>query len=191
MPAMSHHAAVRPETWVDRHGDALYRFALARVGNQRVAEDLVQETFLAALRAAERFEQQSSERTWLISILRRRVADHFRRRARQPEELNEALERAVAGRFTAAGKWRAAPASWGADPAESAVRSEFWDVLAECLSALPASAASALALRELSGLGADEVCKELGVTPTNLWSLLHRARLRLRDCLERKWFKKD
>lgn len=181
-------SASDPEKWVDEHGDLLFRYALVRVRDASVAEELVQETFLAALRSRERFAGSSSERTWLVGILKHKVVDHFRRRARElPAE--DAFGQEDLDLFQERGYWihETGPADWGAGPAADYERTRFWDVLGHCVGELPPRAASAFTLRELDGLEAGEICKVLGVTSTNLWVMLHRARAHLRLCLEKRW----
>lgn len=178
-----------PHTWLDQYGDALYRFALMRVREPAVAEDLVQDTLLAALRGHDRFAGESSELTWLIAILKNKIVDHYRRHAREaplpdsedPDALIDALFK------KSSDHWLTVPAAWQ-DPDASMENSQFWQAFTDCLQGLPARQAQAFALTELEGLGTDELCKVLGVTSSNVWVLLHRARLRLRECLEQGWF---
>jgi RNA polymerase sigma-70 factor (ECF subfamily) len=189
-PAASTAPSTRPEEWLERHGDALYRYAWFRLRDRAAAEDLVQETLLAALQARERFSGQSSERTWLTGILKHKLIDLLRRQARDParpevfppDEQTEAL-------FDAADEdhWRTPPAEWG-DPAGALEQTEFWRAFSDCLAALPPQQGQAFRLCEVDGYTAAEACKVLGLTTTNVWVLLHRARLRLRQCLEALWF---
>lgn len=179
-----------PREWVERHGDALYRFALARVRRADAAEDLVQEAFLAAWRGQAGFAGGASERTWLTAILKRKVADWLRRRVR--DRLRAAAaepDRFTAGLFTGRGEWKAPPGRWRrADPADPVERAEFWAVLHACLGKLPPRLHDAFALRYLDEAAGEEVCRELGLTPANLWVMLHRARLRMWACLSQNWF---
>jgi RNA polymerase sigma-70 factor, ECF subfamily len=178
-----------PATWVDRHGDALFRFALLRVRNAERAEDLVQETFLAALHAREAFSGHSSERTWLIGILKRKAVDQMRRMSRESSEPDEdAVAPADAGFFTVRGKWRMLPERWAGDPHRTLEEKEFWKAFGRCLTELPPRLADAFCLHEVEELDGREVCKVLDISPTNLWTQLHRARLALRRCLEIHWF---
>lgn len=180
---------IDPETWVDRHGDILYRFALMRVGDTSVAEDLVQETLCAAFEARKRFSGRSSERTWLVGILKHKIADHFRRGAREIV-VSDGFDR-VAGEedaFDERGRWRSPPAEWGGSPEELLENHEFWGVFQHCLDGLSEGLRRVFSLRELDGLESTEVCKVLDITPTNLWVSLHRARNGLRKCLEKNWF---
>src|SRR5262249_38832568 len=158
-------------SWVDRHGDVLFRYALARVGQRSVAEELVQETFLAALQARDSFAGQSSERTWLIAILRHRLGDHFRRLSREAIGQLDDVDATLGELFTQHGKWRCAPADWG-DPRRAFEQSEFWNVFERCMAGLPARLSAAFGLRDVDRLESDEVCKILDVSPTNLWTLL-------------------
>lgn len=182
-------AALNPEVWVDQHGDVLFRYAMARVGVRDVAEDLVQEAFLSAWQARADFAGASSERTWLVGILKHRIGDHFRRafRERAAQSESHADDPAVEAFFSRWGKWRKHPPKW-ADPPGAFSEAEFWGTLEQCVGKLPSQQAAAYALREIDGLSSEDICKILEVTPTNLWTLLHRARLRLRECLSRNWF---
>jgi RNA polymerase sigma-70 factor (TIGR02943 family) len=176
---------VDPEQWVDRHGDRLYRYALVRVRRPDVAADLVQETFVEAWRGRDGFAGRSAEATWLTGILRHKVLDHLRRTAAGAEF---PLGEDGAQSFTRRGLWRAYPAGWPGDPAGALERAEFWEAVRACLAGLPGHLADAFLLRELDEKGTEEICQVLDVTPTNLWARLHRARLRLRACLSRRWF---
>ncbi|NQU09883.1 sigma-70 family RNA polymerase sigma factor [bacterium] len=185
---------VNPERWVDEHGDVLYRYALARVRDSVIAEDLVQETFLSALKGADRFAGQSAERSWLVGILKHKIADHFRRQQREEPAADADAATETAELFAPNGHWRTgaglAPANWGRDAWPRLDRQEFWAVLDRCLAGLTPRLRRAFLLRELEELDSDAICKVLEVTPTNLWVLLHRARRQLRRCLEVNWFQR-
>jgi RNA polymerase sigma-70 factor (ECF subfamily) len=161
---------------------------MLRVRDRPAAEDLVQETFLAALSARGTFSGDASEGTWLVGILKHKIADHYRRQAREaPLEGADLAEHPDAGNFDGAGHWTAGPADWGGNPADLYRQEEFLDRFRECLSGLSPSHANAFTLREIEGLGTAEICKVLNVTETNLWVILHRARATLRRCLETLW----
>lgn len=177
--------------WLEQHGDALYGYARARVGARDLAEDLVQETLLAALQARAQFAGRSSVRTWLFSILRHKIVDLYRRggAGRQSAGHGEmpAFPNGEPVFFTGDGSWRNTPSSWKT-PEQALLDDEFRSVLDGCLGGLPPALAQVFLLRELEQIDAEELCKILGLTPGNLRVRLHRARLLLRDCLERRWF---
>lgn len=178
-----------PEQWLDLHGDALFRYALVMGADEHLAEDLVQETLLAALKGRQRFDAAASERTWLIAILRNKAIDQRRRDRREGPSLED-LDPAVEGNFTTLGKWRKAPSRWNPNPQSLVESGEFWVIFRACMGALPVNIREAFALRVLEELSAPETCKVLQITATNLWTMLFRARERLRRCLEGKWLKK-
>lgn len=177
-----------PDEWVDRHGDALFRYALSRVRDAGAAEDLVQETLLAAVRASEDFKHRSSERTWLIGILRHKVLDHFRHAAREKKVLVRRLEASVEeDEFDAEGGWKVEVAEWNT-PEESLEKAEFWRAIETCVDDLPENLKAPFVLREFDGVDCDGLAEDLGVTKNNLWVMLSRARQKLRHCLQHRWF---
>ncbi|QEL17755.1 sigma-70 family RNA polymerase sigma factor [Limnoglobus roseus] len=180
-----------PRAWLDRHGDALYRFALARVRRADVAEDLVQETLLSAWRGREGFRGTSSEQTWLTAILKRKVIDWLRHRIRErvtdlgPDGFTDSL-------FTRRGDWKVPPARCDrGSPTTPLERDEFWATLHACLGKLPSRLHDVFVLRYLDEVAGDAACRELGLTPSNLWVMLHRARLRMWACLSENWFRDE
>lgn len=185
---------VDPERWVTEYGDVLFGFAAARVRDQAIAEDLVQETFLAAIKARQRFAGRSTARSWLFGILRNKIADHYRLQSREVALADlEAPYPEEEGAFCASGLgkdgWagRLAPKAWET-PDETLISKEFQEVLQRCLSRLPTRVAQAFSLREIEAVPSEEICKDLGLSPNNLWVMLHRARMGLRRCLEVHWF---
>jgi RNA polymerase sigma-70 factor (ECF subfamily) len=178
-----------PTTWVDAHGDYLYRFALARVHSLEVAEELVQQAFLAALTARHSFRGRSSERTWLTAILKRKVVDWLREAVRRAARQEPLPGKSVGMIFTRAGKWKKKPDEWSSDdPGQEMNRAEFRVTLAACLGKLPTRLRLAFVLRHMDEESADEIRKAIGVSATNLAVMLHRARLRLWRCLTVNWF---
>lgn len=172
----------------------LLRFARLQLRDAGAAEDAVQETLLAALTGSKNFESRSSYKTWLISILRNKIVDIIRVQGREvpvsalarDEEADDALAETL---FEPDGHWRAEvrPARW-ADPEASFEQQQFWQVFEACLDHLPAKTARVFMMREILGLETDEICKEAGISTSNCWVVLHRARLALRACLEQRWF---
>ncbi|MEK6797902.1 MAG: sigma-70 family RNA polymerase sigma factor [Planctomycetota bacterium] len=181
-------ADLEAHEWLARHGDVLFRFALSRVRDRDTAEEIVQETLLAALRARGDFRGASSERTWLVAILRRKVVDHFRRYAESAVDHDPDR---VGSFFDRRGHWREPVAQWTDDPPALAQREEFWKVFDDCLSRLSPTMANAFCLREIEQFATDDICKILGLSPSNLWTSLHRARMLLRGCLEANWIRAD
>lgn len=181
-----------PEGWVDRYGDALYRFARCRVETHELAEDLVQETFLAAFRHRSQFNGRSDFGTWLIAILRRKIVDHRRKTGRPVGDSDDGLAPNEADeRFTADGKWSRPPQRWSTSPGDVAENAEFWRIFHDCLSDLPSHFGDAFQLREIRMISVEDASRLAGITRENLAVRLHRARLLLRECLERKWFRGD
>jgi RNA polymerase sigma-70 factor (ECF subfamily) len=185
-----------PSTWVDQHGDYLYRFALLRLRDPSLAEEAVQETFVSALQTMSSFAGHSSLRTWLVGILKHKVIDHFRRISKEapaPDAEEALLEHPEL--FQQAGEWpdhwdfEAGPIDWQSNPGNVLYQKQFWETFHCCLSTLPVRIAQAFSLREIDELGTEEICKVLSVSATNLWVMLHRARAHLRHCLETRWFR--
>ena len=183
-----------PDQWVHRYGDCLFRHAQARVGQREVAEDLVQDVFVAAWKSRDQFAGRSSEKTWLMRILRNKIVDYYRRRRIEMEigetdELRDLEEKQFHSGWNGT-HWRkgAAPRSW-ANPRQCLERLEFWNVVEECTSKLPRTTAQVFLLREMDGMASEEICCELNVKPAHFFVLIHRARLALRRCLEVNWFR--
>jgi RNA polymerase sigma-70 factor (ECF subfamily) len=178
-----------PATWVDTHGAGLLAYAVLRVRDRQTAEDLVQETFLAALQARG-FRGDAAERTWLVGILRNKICDHFRRVARERAQPGgDEVDVVVDGWFTKhLEAWTTEPGRWTVDDESLMADREFWQVFHECLGRLPSRQAAAFVMRLMEEADAERVCQDLEISATNLWVILHRARGRLRACLEERWF---
>lgn len=189
--SISNKPVENPDKWVDQYGDYLYRFAIYRVYEATVAEDLVQETFLAALGSLEEFQHHSSIKTWLIGILKHKIIDHFRKKAREQsiDDIESNINK-LDDFFDTNGHWKIKPAKWTADPQKLYDQKEFINIFHKCLAELSGLQASAFILREIVGENTKKICKLLDVTSTNCWVLLHRARMYLRRCLEINWFTK-
>ena len=188
MSKAAEHLIPEPEVWVDEFGDALFRFAVARIKDPSLAEELVQETFLAALRARKNFKGRSSPKTWLTAILKHKIIDYFRKK--KPEESREDMERFSVSddqAFNQKGAWHTRPAQWGTNPGKIFEQKEFLDVFYQCVSGLPERIGNAFILREVDGLDTEEICKILQITASNCWVMLYRARTHLRSCLEQNW----
>lgn len=176
---------------LDRHRRYLLRMAHLQLRDADLAEDVVQETIVAALGAREAFSQRSSVRTWLTGILKHKIVDAIRQRQRQPVFIATLDEETDLDEFDPLfkdnGAWEAPPARWG-DPENALSRQEFMGVMELCLEKLPPNTARAFMMREVMEFETHEICKELAITANNLWVILYRARMALRQCLEQNWF---
>jgi RNA polymerase sigma-70 factor (ECF subfamily) len=187
--ALSDYTIGSPEQWLHDHGGALYRFALVRLRDEHKAEEAVQDTLVAALQAQARFTGGASVRTWLTGILKHKIMDQFRREAREvPMEDSSAplADCAVCADdelFDAEGSWRERLSDWG-NPEDMLERSELMVILQRCLDALPERLARLFMLREVMEETTESICQELSITPTNVWTMLYRARMGLRQCLD-------
>lgn len=171
-------------TWLQEHGDFLFRIARRQLHSDELAEDAVQDTLLAALSARTRYAGDASVRTWLAGILKHKVVDIIRRRVREVElPMDEDGDADVDSLFRADGHWATPLRAWG-NPHTEAELAQLRRALTECADRLKPVMAQVFSLREGGGMETEEICKELGITPTNCWVLLHRARLFMRQCLE-------
>jgi RNA polymerase sigma-70 factor (ECF subfamily) len=180
-----------PERWVDEHGDCLYRYALTRVRKEEVAEDLVQETLLVAVRTHEKFGGRSTERSWLVGILKNKICDHFRKLGRETNFTDlEFFSDEHSDKFDGENYWihERGPSDWKPEGEEAMKRAEFWQTLQGCLAKMPERVAQVFMLREMDDLPSKEVCATLNISEANLWVMLHRARMALRQCLEMNFF---
>ena len=166
----------------------MYRYALTRLSDPELAQDMVQEALVAALYAFRRFKGKSSIKTWLIAILKRKIVDHFRRSRTRPRM--KTMERPADSTdriFDDTGKWQVTHNEWTVNPAKIYEQREFMDVLYQCISTLPVRLAEIFMLREFEDLSTEQICGELNISESNSWVMLYRARLLLRNCLEANW----
>lgn len=166
----------------------LLRFAALQLRDANAAEDAVQETLLAALAGEAKFAGRSNLRTWLTGILKHKIIDSIRRSTREPTvdaDLDNTAE--FDSLFVPDGHWKSAPRTWE-EPHGALEQKQFLGVLEECLARLPQKTARVFMMREHMGLETEEICKDLGITPTHCWVLLYRARMALRLCLDERWF---
>lgn len=190
-----HTPAADPQQWVDTYGDFLFNYAIVRVKDADVAADLVQDTFLAALKSMDRFEGRSSERTWLTAILKRKIFDIYRKQYRSgttsdgDPQMNIPDQDYYRSEDPFKGHWldNKGPHSNSLLPEGELEQEELVEIIRLCISLLPPNLASVFVMKMMDEAESDEICKELGITSSNLWVILHRARLRMRECLERKW----
>jgi RNA polymerase sigma-70 factor (ECF subfamily) len=184
-----------PAQWVERYGDYLYNYAVVRVNDPQKAEDLVQETFLAALKARENFQGRSTERTWLVSILKRKVIDTYRKQYASRESTTGEYETEISDNDfyrtedPFRGSWLEGkgPHSHSLLPEGSIEQEELMAIIRACIAALPPNLAAVFVMKMIDEAESGEICKELGITASNLWVMLHRARLKMRQCVENQW----
>lgn len=181
---------VRFETdlWVDRYSDYLYRYALMRLKDPTVAEDAVQDTFLAALKNIHQFDGRVDVKYWLRGILRNKVVDHIRKSVRrkklQEEEVHDVIDRFL---YKASGVPTTRPKPWAFNPDDAFAQEEFWQAFSSCIEVLKEPMKTAFTLKMLEDQETEDICKELDITDNYLWVMLHRARAQLKNCLESKW----
>ena len=176
-----------PNKWVDRYSDYLFNYTIVRVNDREVANDLISETFLAALKSAKNFKGEASERTWLISILKRKIIDYYRkinsRKGKAEVKINysddyndgEWLEEQVADQFDRTAE----------DEMEN---TELGLAILECLDSINEKHAEIFKRKTIDGADTEAICNEFNITPSNLWVIIHRARTALAACLEKNWF---
>ncbi len=175
------------------HRAYLYRYALLQVRDASRADDVVQETLLAAIESGTSFAGRSSVKTWLTGILKHKITDLFRRQSREvqaPEAPTGEDEQEFADHFFDTARqdhWHAFPPTWQ-DPERSFEQTRFWETFERCIAGLPPQTARVFAMREFMGMETADICKELSISSTNCWVILYRARMTLRDCLEATWF---
>lgn len=188
-PTKNDNHQLDPTRWLSDYGDYLFSFALSRISKRDVAEDLVQETLLSAFQAKDNFRGGSSERTWLISILKRKIIDYFRKQSRNRESLTEDFSRPFHKGGAKDGQWMMehAPTSWS----EEILKDDgtLMEIIQYCISLLSPKMAATFNMKTLEDISTEDICKELGISESNLWVLMHRARLQLRECVENNWFK--
>lgn len=185
------------EDWVAEYSDDLYRWALQNTGSKEIAEDLIQDTFLAAYKSIDRFQGKSKPKTWLIAILNNKITDYHRKKFRETASLGSETDSKGTGTdvldqiFNEDGSWNPArtPHAW-TEQDEHLLDNEAFNVaLQYCMEQLPQHWSLAIRLKYMSAKSGKEICQELGITPTNFWQILHRTKLQLRGCLETNWFK--
>ena len=178
---------IDPEQWVQNYADYLYNYARLKLPSKEAAEDVVQETFLSAFKGIKNFKGDSSEKTWLVSILKRRIVDYYRKEARRQEQNISSYQLPFYESGDQANHWieQRAPKNWETDDRIS--YDEFHRILQYCLSLLPPKHRVVFIMKVLDECSSDEVCAEAQISAANLWTIMHRARLQVRECVEKKW----
>jgi RNA polymerase sigma-70 factor (TIGR02943 family) len=174
--------------WVNQYTTELYSWALHKVSNSELAADLVQDTFLAAAEKMETFKGDSSPKTWLFSILNHKIIDHYRKKVNRTVSVED---QSFSNFFNSGGSWEESrrPKDWHEEDEHHLLdNDEFQQVLEKCLDALPEKWNACVKLKYLAEKNGDEICQELGITSSNFWQIVHRAKLQLRDCVEKNWY---
>jgi RNA polymerase sigma-70 factor (ECF subfamily) len=189
---------LNPADWLRLYGDYLFSLAILKTGNKELAEDLVQETFFSAIKAKEGFKGDSNEKTWLTSILKNKIIDHYRKK----NVLNEADDYLASTEqnfhnsfFSSAdenfGHWtkEAAPQEWKASGADNILNNkEFFKILQYCIEKMPAKLVPVFLAKFIDEEESEIICKDFNITPSNYWVIIHRAKVLMRSCLEKNWF---
>lgn len=190
---MDNQKKIDPEHWLELYGNYLFQYAYARVSEQTAAEDLVQETFLGALKTKNNFKHQSSEKTWLTGILKFKIIDYFRKRGRELSLMDSgSFSENMEEMFDKKGNWKEKPLEWNLTAQELFENKEFRHIIDTCVMGLNGNTANVFILRELDGESTEKICETLEISQSNCWVILHRARQMMKKCLDLKWFgKKD
>ena len=179
---------LNPDKWINNYADYLFNYAVVRVNDGDLAKDLVQETFYAGLKSAKNFLGKSTERTWLVSILKRKVIDHYRKINSKKGQAEVRMNFYDTGENE--GSWieERVPQSWDNALEKRIENQELKTQLAACIDNLPEKYAMVFRMKTIQEFQTEEICKELDITASNLWVIIHRARTQLRKCMEDNWF---
>lgn len=183
-----------PSEAIEEHRAYLLRYAMFHLRDPSQAEDAVQETLVAALQRSDQFAGRAQLRTWLTAILKHKIVDQVRRSERYaPLDAAEGYggddSADIPDPFAASGRWAERPARWEV-PEQALESTQFWRVYEKCCHAMPRRYALVFSMREVMEMTSEEICKELGITASNLHVILFRARLRLRACMTKNWFER-
>lgn len=178
---------IDPNKWVDKYSDYLFNFTIVRVNDRELAQDLISETFLAGLKSMKNFKGEATERTWLISILKRKIIDYYRKsnskkgRAEVKIQYNDDANE---------GDWleENAPDRFDKTAEDLMENEELGIAILECMENLPEKQAKIFKMKTIDGFDTEAICNEFNITPSNLWVIIHRARTTLAQCLEKNWF---
>lgn len=180
------------ENWVNQFSDELFSWALYKTSSKETAEDLVQETFLAAFHKIDTFQGKSQPKTWLFSILNNKVIDYYRLSAKTAKQTFSISENSgyelSDGLFNETENWKNNDINPIWDQEEELLDNpEFNNIMQDCMEDLPQKWKFAVTSKYLTDKNADEICQELEITSSNYWQIVHRAKLLLKKCLEMKW----
>lgn len=174
--------------WIDKYADYLYNYSISRVSNSDLAKDLVQDTFFAGLKSAKNFQGKASERTWLVSILKRKIIDYYRKINSKKGQAEVRMSFYDDGENEGSWLEERVPQSWDNASEKNIENEELKNQLESCIQKLPEKYAIVFRMKTVQEFETEEICKELGITSSNLWVIIHRARTQLRKCMEDNWF---
>ncbi len=181
-------SVLEPSAWVDRYSDYLFRYAYSRLRDSNTAEEVVQETFLAAVRYSEQYSGRGTERSWLLGILKRKIIDCVRLRDKHAVSTPYEDETDLTSQlFDSAGNWKPSALRWIPSPGQRIEFSELWSVVKGCLRTLPPGQADVFMLSVVEEMESSDICKQLEISSANYWVRMHRARLGLAACVGEKW----
>jgi RNA polymerase sigma-70 factor (ECF subfamily) len=187
---------LKPINWVNTYGDYLYSLAVIKVSNRETAEDLVQETFLSAFKAKDSFKNESSEKTWLTSILKNKIIDHYRKKD-VLKDVNSYISDTDKGfdeHFFNEhnGHWleESGPLVWNEFADAKVNQNEFNKIVQYCIQKMPAKLIPVFIAKFLEEADSEIICKEFNISSSNYWVIVHRAKVLIRSCLEKNWFLK-
>jgi len=177
------------ESWINDYTEEMLRRAIYKVSNEEDAQDLVQDTFMAASKGIANFQRKSSPKTWLFTILNNKITDYYRKNGRAPKTAD--ID-SISFFFDNYGEWNETqkPNNWDVDDTEQHLLDnlEFIEVLNYCIENLPQKFNEVVKQKYYSTKKTAEICKDLGISSTNIWQIMHRAKLALRKCIEKNWF---
>ena len=179
-----------PNLWVENYADYLYNYTIVRVNDADLAKDLVQETFFAGLKSAKNFQGKAAERTWLVAILKRKIIDYYRKINSKKGQAEIKMSFYQDGEKE--GNWleERVPQNWDNEAERKIENEELKDQLTACIDKLPEKYALVFKMKTIQEFETEEICKELEISSSNLWVIIHRARVQLRKCMEDNWFNK-
>jgi len=180
---------LNPKKWIDNYADYLFNYTISRLNDHDLAKDLVQETFLSALKSMKNFKGQATEKTWLVSILKRKIIDQYRKSNSKKGQAEIRMSFYETGENK--GKWieEKAPSHWGNFGEKDIENEELKKILNQCINGLPEKQRMVFLLKTVKNYKTEEISNELQLSASNIWVIIHRARLKLRECMENNWFK--
>ncbi len=179
------------ESWINDYTDEMLSWTKYKISDLESAKDIVQETFLSAFKSINNFKRESNPKTWLFAILNNKIADYYRIRYRKGKDVEYD---SLSNFFDANGEWikDKRPKDWNMDFDHNLLDDfEFIEILNYCIKNLPDKFNTVIQMKYYGEKSSKEICQEIGISTTNFWQMMHRAKLRLRDCLENNWFKNE